>query len=234
MPDVEFVHLVGAHQVAQPSRGYWGILCRLIERYSDKIVARPRKRRKPKRPKGAVCKPCWELRYCPYGPLVEHFPLLGGRFTKKVQREAHKAAIAELRTVRTSADALDACDRVLFTDPATWKFIQGYDPEEVSCRIWGHVCPVFFCESGATETKATRSSSRYIPRAMMLQVVRRDDHVCQICFKYARDDEIEFDHVIPVARGGETSVGNLRLLCRRCNNRKSDKVDDLLVEQGAG
>jgi len=34
----------------------------------------------------------------------------------------------------------------------------------------------------------------------MLQVVRRDDHVCQICFKYARDDEIEFDHVIPVAR----------------------------------
>ncbi len=22
------------------------------------------------------CKPCWELRYCPYGPLVEDFPLL--------------------------------------------------------------------------------------------------------------------------------------------------------------
>ncbi len=23
----------------------------------------------------AVCKPCWELKYCPYGPLVEEFPL---------------------------------------------------------------------------------------------------------------------------------------------------------------
>ena len=23
----------------------------------------------------AVCKPCWEIKYCPYGPLVEHFPL---------------------------------------------------------------------------------------------------------------------------------------------------------------
>lgn len=22
----------------------------------------------------AVCKPCWELKYCPYGPLVERFP----------------------------------------------------------------------------------------------------------------------------------------------------------------
>ena len=23
-----------------------------------------------------LCKPCWELHYCPYGPLVEDFPLL--------------------------------------------------------------------------------------------------------------------------------------------------------------
>ena len=23
----------------------------------------------------AVCKPCWELKYCPYGPLIEEFPL---------------------------------------------------------------------------------------------------------------------------------------------------------------
>jgi HNH endonuclease len=28
-----------------------------------------------KKPK-AVCKPCWEIKYCPYGPLVEDFPLL--------------------------------------------------------------------------------------------------------------------------------------------------------------
>ena len=23
----------------------------------------------------AVCKPCWELKYCPYGPLVEEFEI---------------------------------------------------------------------------------------------------------------------------------------------------------------
>lgn len=23
----------------------------------------------------AVCKPCWEIKYCPYGPIVEQFPL---------------------------------------------------------------------------------------------------------------------------------------------------------------
>jgi hypothetical protein len=26
--------------------------------------------------KTRVCKPCWELKYCPYGPLVEQSPLL--------------------------------------------------------------------------------------------------------------------------------------------------------------
>jgi hypothetical protein len=26
--------------------------------------------------KRRVCKPCWELKYCPYGPLVEQSPLI--------------------------------------------------------------------------------------------------------------------------------------------------------------
>lgn len=26
--------------------------------------------------KSRVCKPCWEIKYCPYGPYVEDFPLL--------------------------------------------------------------------------------------------------------------------------------------------------------------
>ena len=26
----------------------------------------------------AICKPCWEIKYCPYGPLVEQFPLAEG------------------------------------------------------------------------------------------------------------------------------------------------------------
>lgn len=25
-----------------------------------------------------VCKPCWELKYCPYGPFVEQSPILPG------------------------------------------------------------------------------------------------------------------------------------------------------------
>lgn len=39
----------------------------VIAKWFDKIDAKRRVK--------AVCKPCWEIQYCPYGPLVEQFPL---------------------------------------------------------------------------------------------------------------------------------------------------------------
>jgi hypothetical protein len=33
-----------------------------------------------------ACKPCWELKYCPYGPLVETFPVYP--ITKQEIRES--------------------------------------------------------------------------------------------------------------------------------------------------
>lgn len=38
-----------------------------IKQWADKIDW--------KRRVSSVCKPCWELKYCPYGPLVEEFPI---------------------------------------------------------------------------------------------------------------------------------------------------------------
>jgi hypothetical protein len=35
-----------------------------------------------KRRVSSVCKPCWELKYCPYGPLVEEFPIQEERSNK--------------------------------------------------------------------------------------------------------------------------------------------------------
>jgi len=33
---------------------------------------------KPRKFDFFVCKPCWELKYCPYGSIVEHYPLFPG------------------------------------------------------------------------------------------------------------------------------------------------------------
>ncbi len=121
-------------------------------------------------------------------------------------------------------------DRLLYLEPSKWEYLLQFDPEEVGCRVWGHSCPVFWTQSGATETKEGRREGRSIPRDIMLKVVRRDNHVCQMCHQYVRDEELEFDHIIPFSKGGPTSVSNLRLLCRTCNRKKSNGLETILSE----
>jgi len=43
------------------------------------------------------------------------------------------------------------------------------------------------------------------------------------CFFCGTFQDIEADHIIPTARGGRHSIGNLMPLCRGCNASKSDK-----------
>ena len=103
------------------------------------------------------------------------------------------------------------------------------DRKMSAATFFGHACPVYcFSYLNVTETKDIRTSGRYIPRQIMLKVVRRDDDHCRQCGKRVRDDEVEFDHVIPHSKGGPLSVENIRLLCRRCNRKKFDSIVELL------
>jgi 5-methylcytosine-specific restriction endonuclease McrA len=36
--------------------------------------------------------------------------------------------------------------------------------------------------------------------------------------------DLQYDHVLPVALGGATTVENLQLLCADCNRQKSDTL----------
>jgi 5-methylcytosine-specific restriction endonuclease McrA len=55
-----------------------------------------------------------------------------------------------------------------------------------------------------------------------MRVVRRDNHTCQHCGKQLKDDEVEFDHIIPIVKGGSSEEHNIRLTCFDCNRDKSD------------
>jgi hypothetical protein len=183
-------------------------------------------------PAGSVCKPCWELRYCPYGPLVEYFPLPSAYDALDEVRTRYDEVLAEIISgkFKSEHDVWSAIHVLHYLEPTTWEFFLELDPDEVGCKIFGHACPVFFSQSGATETKVPRQEGRYLPREVMLKVVRRDNQHCQLCHKYVPDNEIEFDHIIPHSKGGPTSVENIRLLCRTCNRKKSSGVDELLRE----
>lgn len=47
-------------------------------------------------------------------------------------------------------------------------------------------------------------------------------HKCAICGEEFDFDDMEGDHILPWSRGGHTTYNNLQMLCRKCNNEKSD------------
>ena len=66
-----------------------------------------------------------------------------------------------------------------------------------------------------------RSTARQIPVNVQQFVWQRDGGRCVSC---GRQDSLEFDHIIPVARGGSSSERNIQLLCRNCNCLKRDRI----------
>jgi hypothetical protein len=285
-----------------------------------------------------VCKPCWELKYCPYGPLVEQSPalppdraealelneyyrrclesgrlgdgadditdeqkesfkrILGdqqtliGRAMFRIEQEDRveaslktkdpvltfmlgpgpydlrmwkvdfnpkrrgpinlreldpgirariESAIADDRAALEAAVAsgrydssepLDPVRRMIFERDVEEFRPEDYPEEcpeillESVCNIFGHLCPVFFCAEAFTETSGGRRRGRYIPFDVRMRVVRRDNYTCQECGIHLRDNEVEFDHIIPISKGGSSEEHNIRLTCFDCNRDKRDEI----------
>lgn len=60
-----------------------------------------------------------------------------------------------------------------------------------------------------------------IPPELARSVFERDGHKCLECGSL---EDLQFDHIIPVALGGATSAENLQILCGDCNRSKSDAL----------
>lgn len=57
-----------------------------------------------------------------------------------------------------------------------------------------------------------------------LEILIRDNFVCHICGTDVEPDDIHFDHVIPLSKGGQHSTDNIHVAHSRCNIRKSNKI----------
>lgn len=60
-----------------------------------------------------------------------------------------------------------------------------------------------------------------IPTEVKIAVWQRDKERCVSCYN---NTNLEFDHIIPVSKGGANSIKNIQLLCRNCNRTKSNKI----------
>jgi hypothetical protein len=67
------------------------------------------------------------------------------------------------------------------------------------------------------------SHTRLIPSQVKKDVWKRDKGRCVLC---GESKNLHFDHDLPFSKGGTSLlVNNVKLLCAKCNLRKSDKIE---------
>jgi hypothetical protein len=81
--------------------------------------------------------------------------------------------------------------------------------------------------------RARNAGATVIHTITRTEILERDDYCCYLCGKQTRTDVDCFhpdsptvDHVVPLSRGGQHTLDNVRTACLRCNSVKgSDLID---------
>ncbi|HWY32094.1 MAG TPA: HNH endonuclease, partial [Candidatus Acidoferrum sp.] len=76
-------------------------------------------------------------------------------------------------------------------------------------------------EQSAGEENLEAQVRQPIPSAVRREVWRRDQGKCARC---GSREKLEYDHIVPVARGGSNTARNIELLCESCNRSKSHSI----------
>lgn len=127
----------------------------------------------------------------------------------------------------------------------------GYSTYYKRFRGWLNACAAFSefksqaskmdisAESGkatarfASRVRATRGrpyseTGREVPLKIRYEVLRRDRYRCVRCGKSPATDSatiLHVDHIVPFARGGTSTAGNLQALCLSCNLGKGASIE---------
>jgi hypothetical protein len=75
---------------------------------------------------------------------------------------------------------------------------------------------------GWAERRWGGEKSRHIPKKTREAVMAESGGKCALC---GSTEHLQVDHIRPFKRYGTHSKKNLRVLCRRCNSQKQDRLD---------
>ena len=76
-----------------------------------------------------------------------------------------------------------------------------------------------FSGKESDEVKYERSR---IPEEVRIAVWRRDQGKCARC---GNRENLEYDHIVPISKGGGNTVRNIELLCQDCNRSKGNRIE---------
>lgn len=79
----------------------------------------------------------------------------------------------------------------------------------------------------AESRTAAQVQRNLVSDSLRYDVMKRDGFRCVLCGRDASDGvKLHVDHIIPVSKGGLSTMENLRTLCEDCNRGKRDKYDE--------
>ena len=85
-----------------------------------------------------------------------------------------------------------------------------------------------FAKSARSRPRRSHANGRYVPAEVRRSVWQRDSGQCTFVSEDGKRCEertrLEFDHVDPVARGGQATVGRMRLRCRAHNQYEAERM----------
>lgn len=116
------------------------------------------------------------------------------------------------------------------------KIIDPSDYQLYTWEDWSQLCP----EKDEDVIKGVRKEFK-IPEVILVDydkmphhrvrfsrrmLYKRDNFTCQYCAKQLPSEELNIDHVIPRAQGGETTWLNCCVSCVPCNSRKNNRTPE--------
>ena len=113
------------------------------------------------------------------------------------------------RTYAEKAETFNSCEIEDIIKRLNYKYLGYYKDKS----IWNSICNV---ERGKVSNK------------MRFSIYKRDGYRCCICGRSGAFDDLEIDHIKPIAKGGKSTYDNLQTLCHRCNQLKGDTYEKSL------
>lgn len=98
----------------------------------------------------------------------------------------------------------------------------------IACRNVGILVKIIDIDKGTcvgfkriSFGKTFRGSHNYMPKRVSQLIALGHNPSCKCCGSW---EYLTFDHIIPIAKGGENRLENGQILCRRCNEVKADNI----------
>jgi 5-methylcytosine-specific restriction endonuclease McrA len=90
------------------------------------------------------------------------------------------------------------------------------------CKKWAQENPEKACQKVAKRNAIKKALT--IGKVDYTEIIKRDGYICHICGGEVNKDDVHFDHVIPLSKGGSHSMDNIKVSHSHCNLVKFNKI----------